>query len=121
MLAKQSWRLITKPNTLCASVLKANYYPDGNLLKAGPKKGSAFTWQSIIAGLRIFMRGHIWRVGSGASINIWEDHWVPSSHSRKVITSKGEILLRTVDELIDPYTGQWDELLIRASFLSVDV
>lgn len=37
MLAKQSWRMITNLETLCAKVLRAKYFPDGNLLKADPK------------------------------------------------------------------------------------
>jgi hypothetical protein len=37
MLAKQVWRLITAPDSLCAQVLQAKYYPDGNILKAEPK------------------------------------------------------------------------------------
>ena len=37
MLAQQSWRLISTPDSLCARVLKAKYYPNCNLLKAGPK------------------------------------------------------------------------------------
>jgi hypothetical protein len=65
MLAKQSRRLVTKPNSLCAQVLKAKYYPNCDILKAGPKKGASFTWQSIIAGLGTFKSGCIWRVGIG--------------------------------------------------------
>jgi hypothetical protein len=120
MLAKQSWRLITNPESLCARVLKVKYYSDGNLLKAGPKKGSSFTWQSIVAGLQTFKRGHIWRIGSGARVNIWEDHWIPNSPTRKVLTRRGQIIIRTVDELIDPHTNAWDEELIRENFLAVD-
>ena len=120
MLAKQSWRLITNPDTLCAQVLKVKYYPHGNLVKEGPKSGSSFTWQSIVAGLGVFKRGHIWRVGFGNLINIWEDHWVPGSPTREVITRRGNILLKTVDELIDLYTGGWDEALIRDIFNPVD-
>ena len=60
MLEKQCWRLITNPNSLCAQVLRANYYPNGDLMKAGPKKGSSFTWQSIVAGLATFKRGYIY-------------------------------------------------------------
>ena len=37
MLAKQCWRLITDPDSLCARVLKAKYYPNGSLLQATPK------------------------------------------------------------------------------------
>jgi hypothetical protein len=38
MLAKQCWRLLSSPESLCARVLRAKYYPTGDLLKAGPKK-----------------------------------------------------------------------------------
>lgn len=89
--------------------------------QAGPKNGSSFTWQSIVACLQTFKRGHIWRVGSGSNINIWDDHWMPSSPSRKVISRKGFCLLNTVDEFINPWTGRWDEDLILDNFVSVDV
>jgi hypothetical protein len=56
MLAKQAWRLITNPESLCAQVLRANYYPQGNILIAGPKAECFFMWQSIIAGLSTFKR-----------------------------------------------------------------
>lgn len=121
MLAKQSWRILNNPNSLCSQVLRSKYFPDGNFLKAEPKRGSSFTWQSILAGLQTFRRGHIWRVGTGTKINIWEDHWVPNSHNRKIQTRRGNILLRTVDELINPDTGVWDEEMIKDVFFPVDV
>jgi hypothetical protein len=64
MLAKQVWRLATDNNSLCASVLRSKYYPHGDILKAGPKNGSSFTWQSIFAGIATFKRGYIWRIGT---------------------------------------------------------
>ena len=121
MLAKQCWRLIQNPDSLCAQVLRAKYYPDGDILKVGPKKGSSYTWQSIVAGIQTFKRGCIWRVGSGAQIDIQHDPWIPSSVTRKVITNRGATILSKVDELINPYTGQWDEDLIRDVFSPVDV
>jgi hypothetical protein len=60
MLAKQAWRLINDPQSLCARILGAKYYPQGDILKAGPKTGSSFTWQSILAGLTTFKHGYIW-------------------------------------------------------------
>ena len=121
MLAKQVWRLIDEPESLCARVLRAKYYPSGDILKAGPKKGSSFTWQSLVAGIQTFKRGHIWRVGKGEKINIWEDHWVPSSPTRQVITHRSGAIITRVNELIDPITEQWDEELIRSIFSPVDV
>jgi hypothetical protein len=121
MLAKQVWRLLNNPTSLCASILQAKYYPDGNLLAAGPKKGSSFTWQSIVCGIQTFKRGHIWRVGNGRRINIWRDHWVPGSVTRKIETARGNCLLRTVDDLIDPVSGLWDEQLLSEIFNPLDV
>lgn len=65
MLAKPVWRLLYDPDSLCARVLRAKYYPDGKLLQVRMKSGSFFTWQSVLAGLECFKRGYIWRVGDG--------------------------------------------------------
>ena len=43
LLAKQVWRLLCDPYSLCAKMLRAKYYPDGNILNAKPKQGSSFT------------------------------------------------------------------------------
>ena len=90
-------------------------------MRAGPKKGSSYTWQSIVDGIQTFKRGCIWRVGSGANIDIWNDPWIPSSVTRKPITQRGATMLSKVDELVNPHTGQWDEELIRDIFSLVDV
>lgn len=121
MLAKQVWRLIDEPESLCARVLRAKYYPSGDILKAGPKNGSSFTWQSLVAGIQTFRRGHIWRIGNGEKVNIWEDHWIPSSPTRQIITPRGGAIITKVNELIDPISEQWDEELIRSIFNPVDV
>jgi hypothetical protein len=78
MLAKQCWRLLKEPDSLCARVLRARYYPDGNLLQAKLKSGSSYTWQSVLYGIQTFNSGCIWRVGEGEQINIWEDPWIPT-------------------------------------------
>jgi hypothetical protein len=108
MLAKQVWRLLCEPYSLCVWVLRAKYYPDGKLLQAKMKSGSSFTWQSVLAGLDCFKKGYIWRVGDGTQIKIWDDNWIPSSHNMKVLTPRGNILFTTVDELINPVDGRWD-------------
>jgi hypothetical protein len=121
MLAKQVWRLLSEPNSLCARVLRAKYYSDGKLLIAKLKSGSSFTWQSIMAGLECFKKGCIWRVGDGTKINIWEINWIPSSQNLKIMTPRGSTLLNCVNDLINPATGQWDEELITYFFWHVDV
>jgi hypothetical protein len=62
MLAKRVWRLISVTDSLCATVLRAKYYPSGDILNCQLKKGSSYTWQSICASIKTFKRGHMWRV-----------------------------------------------------------
>jgi hypothetical protein len=120
MLAKQCWRLMEQPDSLCARVLHAKYYPDGDLLNSKLKSGSSYTWKSVLYGIQIFNRGCIWRVGDGSQIDIWNDPWIPTSPTRKMYTSKGSIILGKVSDLINPTTMSWDEELIRDIFWSVD-
>lgn len=121
MLSKQCWRLLTNPESLCARVLKAKYFPNGSLLQATLKNGASFTWQSIMKGLETFKLGYIWRIGTGENVNIWCDPWIPSSADRKVITPRGHTVLTSVNDLIDPISGNWDEELITTIFNPVDV
>ena len=51
LLAKQPWRLLDNPNSLCATILRAKYYLEADLMNASMKNGSSFTWQSIMAGV----------------------------------------------------------------------
>jgi hypothetical protein len=91
-------------DSLCARVLRARYYPDGNLLKAKLKSGSSYMWRSVIHGLQTFNNRCIWRVGENDQINIWEDAWTPTSPTRRVFMPRGNILLTKVSDLINPIT-----------------
>jgi hypothetical protein len=53
-------------------------------------------------------------VGNGKNFDIWKDHWVLGMLSRHIETNRGQVLLQTMDELIDPATGvSWDGALSR--------
>ena len=89
-------------------------------MKARIKSGSSYTWQSVLAGLDCFKQGYIWRVGDDSQINIWEDHWILGSHNLKIQTARGNNLVSTVDELINPVMSSWDVDLVKAIFWPVD-
>ena len=74
-----------------------------------------------VSGLDNIQEGYIWRVGTGENINIYTDPWIPSSPGRKIVSPRGCNLYSKVSQLISPITGQWDEVLIREVFFSVDV
>jgi len=58
MLAKQSWRLLKNPDSLCARVLKTKYFANSSVLDAMPKSNMSYTWRSILRGLEVIKKGH---------------------------------------------------------------
>lgn len=120
-LAKQGWRLIHNPSSLCAQILKAKYYHDKHLLNARVKEGCSYTWRSIMHGVKTLKDGIIWRIGGGHNVNIWEDPWLPRGITRKPMTPRGRNLVSKVNGLIDPVTEKWDTELIENMFWEPDV
>jgi hypothetical protein len=120
MLARQGWRMLTNPDSLCARVLKAKYFSDCSILDAQPNSGMSYSWRSILKGVQLLKDGVVWRVGDGTDIKIWNDPWLPREGATKPITQRRNCLLTKVCELIDPSTGQWDETLIRTIFCEFD-
>jgi hypothetical protein len=120
MLARQAWRLFVCPETLCAQVLRAKYFPYGSILDVMAKGGISYTWRSVLKGAQLVKKGLIWRVGNGNSIDIWTDPWIPRGDTRRVITPKGTTLIQKVFELINPATEDWDEQLVRYLFFEED-
>jgi hypothetical protein len=73
LLARQAWRLIQFLNSLCARLLKAKYYPRGELVDTFFSSEASPTWREIEHGLNLLKKGIIWRVGDGSKIQIWRD------------------------------------------------
>jgi ribonuclease HI len=119
MLGKQGWRLMMKPNSLVARVLKGKYYPHCDFMKAKKGRHSSHTWRAIISGRTVLNMGLIKRVGTGTNINIWEDKWIPSNPSLRPMWKPDNTQLTLVSDLIQE-NGKWDDHLIRNSFLPPD-
>ena len=96
--------------------MQARYYPDGQILDAQPAAGISYSWLSLLHGLELVREGHIRRIEDGSRVNIWTDPWIPRPWSRAVIMPHEQSLLQYVGVLIDPYTGTWDEQLVRDTF-----
>ena len=106
MLARQAWRILQNPHSLCSQVLAARYFPNGSIPEAIPHAGISYTWRSIIKGIQWLKKGIIWRVGNGERIKIWTDQWIPRGSTRRPNTPKGNHLLDKVADLIYPITNQ---------------
>jgi hypothetical protein len=121
MLSRQDWRLLQQPDSLCAQILRARYYPNGDLLAAVPMEGISYAWRSILHGVELIKKGYIWRIGNGELVRIWTDPWIPKAWDQKISTPRNGNLLERVADLISPITGTWDEQLVKDTFAANDV
>lgn len=70
----------------------------------------------------IVRRGLRWQVGSGKSIHIWQDSWIPFLSRYKVISPPSLLQSNArVVELIDPKIREWKMELIQRIFLPQEV
>lgn len=53
LLAKQAWRIIQKPNSLFARVMKARYLKEDSIMDAKPPRYQSYGWSSILAGIDV--------------------------------------------------------------------
>lgn len=65
-------------------------------------------------------RGVIKRIGSGSSVDIWKDNWIPGSSSMKPHVRLPGVSAQMVDDLLLPNVRRWNEQLIHDSFISMD-
>ena len=120
MLAKQGWRLISNPNSLVAQIYRVRYYPHRDVFHSKLRSSPSFTWRSIYNGLEVVKRGSRWRVGNGERILIWEEKWLPTPTTYKVISPPPPQFFNDyprVSTLIDKDTKMWKGDVVRSLFL----
>lgn len=120
ILAKQGWRLLTNPDSLCARVMKAKYFPNCSVHEATSYAGISYAWCSILKGIDLPKQGIIKRVGDGTTVNIWTDPWLPRLLCRRLVTPKGHTIISKASELISPASETWDDALVRNTFWPQD-
>jgi hypothetical protein len=97
-------------------VLKALYFPDTSILEATTKKGMSYTWRSILRGMELLKHGIIWRIGSGESVDVFKDPWVPRGTTRRPRTYNMLDESLRVCDLMNQENTSWDEDLVRFVF-----
>lgn len=122
LLAKQAWRLLTKPSSLLARVYKAKYYRRSSFLESRSYQTSSYAWRSIIQTQPLIRRGLKWIIGDSQKVRVWEDSWLPEK--QKVTKKKLQSLFNQnlmVKDLFISGTHCWDVDKIRSLFQEDDV
>ncbi|KAJ1390975.1 Ribonuclease H-like superfamily [Sesbania bispinosa] len=94
-------------------VLKDLYFPNGDFLHAGRKKNCSWSWNSILHGRSIVLKGGFWVVGDGTTINIQRDRWIPQGELSCLVDIHQE---GKVAELLDNGNNGWNIEKIRELF-----
>lgn len=120
MLGRQAWRMLENTESLCARLLKARYWPDGDLMQVQEYPHISYTWRSIVRGTKALEKELIWRVSDGQHIWIWDDPWLPAGVTRRPRTPRRSLVLNKVSDLIDPSTVGRDTQLVKDVFWEED-
>ncbi|KAL6217476.1 hypothetical protein ACLB2K_010693 [Fragaria x ananassa] len=115
MLAKQGWRVLSKPHSLIAQIFKARYYPHSSFLEAELGEAPSFSWRSIMQGRKVLKADLQWKIGDGKNGVIWNDKWLPLS-TPEFIQKPVDCTLTRVNELINEHTREWHSNVITATF-----
>ncbi|XP_059455851.1 uncharacterized protein LOC132186051 [Corylus avellana] len=106
LLAKQVWRLLTKPESLATRVLKAKYFQISYVLEAIVGLRPSYAWRSLMASQELLKNGLLWRVGDGQDIKIWGARWLPTPTSFSMQSPNNEF-----DVEIGEFKINWDAAL----------
>jgi hypothetical protein len=120
LLAKQGWRLVQHPETLVARVFREKYHSGGSFLESQHGWRPSFAWRSIWNSKSLLKECLMWKVGTGESIKIWGDQWLPHNSHALYPPPDGLDEQSTVDSLINQDSNWWNVPYIESIF-SADV
>lgn len=121
MLGKQAWRVMMEPQSFIAKLLKARYFPSASFREADLGNNPSYVCRSILAAKDLILKGSLLKVGTGETINVWTDPWIPDANNTRITTPVIQGLEEiTVNNLFSNEGRQWDHDLIRDIFNDYD-
>lgn len=121
LLAKQGWRLLMDPDSLCARVMRSRYYPTREFFSARVGPRPSYAWRSILFARELLEKGLRHNVGSGENINVWMDKWLFDSRCSSDEKTDLFHLELMVCDLINPQTKTWDRGKLEEVFFPSDI
>ncbi|KAL5857906.1 hypothetical protein ACOSQ3_005364 [Xanthoceras sorbifolium] len=103
---------------MAAQMLKAKYYLQKEFLRVKLKPGSSYVWRSLIWGRELQCKGLCWSVGDGASIDAFQNPWIPRPLTFKPVSCAPAQNIRA-SSFINA-NGGWDLTRLEESILETD-
>ncbi|XP_062100071.1 uncharacterized protein LOC133805941 [Humulus lupulus] len=121
LLGKQGWRLLMYPNTLVSRVYKSRYFPQGNFLSAKLGGSPSFIWRSIMEAHHVVKKGATVRIGSGETVSILSDPWLPDIANSFIQTTHPALNDKKVSQLMVRGSNMWDNDILLDIFSDRDI
>uniref|UniRef100_A0A2N9FKX2 RNase H type-1 domain-containing protein n=1 Tax=Fagus sylvatica TaxID=28930 RepID=A0A2N9FKX2_FAGSY len=77
MIAKLAWWVLSERDSFCVKVLRAKYKVGNHWLRDSPASSASFSWRGIERSRNLLAQAACRLVGSGESILVWEQPWIP--------------------------------------------
>ena len=111
--------MLTNPDSISAQVLKAVYFPEGNILTAVIGSRPSTVWRSICEGRDVLKLGVIRRIGDGKETQFF-DNWLPRDHKLQPICARSATPPEFVSELINQTVHAWNIEAVREHMIPPD-
>ncbi|XP_062020902.1 uncharacterized protein LOC133737340 [Rosa rugosa] len=105
------------PVSLCNQINSslANFWWGTSATK-GRGSSPSWAWSSILEGRCLASAGSLWNIGSGTSVNLWKDNWIPTLRTFNLRThSTPNDANRPVFSIIDRDTHSWNLTTIQSA------
>lgn len=76
LLAKQAWRILTRPDSLLAQVLLGKYCHKKHFLDVELPATCSHSWRSILHGRNLLKENLGRAIGNGKTTKIWKNSWI---------------------------------------------
>uniref|UniRef100_A0A803Q9L8 Reverse transcriptase domain-containing protein n=1 Tax=Cannabis sativa TaxID=3483 RepID=A0A803Q9L8_CANSA len=108
ILGKQGWRLLVNHNSLVGRIFKARYFPNTSFFNSEIGGNPSFIWRSIFETKNLVLAGCRKLIGSGTSVSILNDPWLPAEMDGFIHSSHPALLQQAVSSLLQQDVKDWD-------------
>ncbi|XP_019096054.1 PREDICTED: uncharacterized protein LOC109130642 [Camelina sativa] len=114
LLAKVSWRILNRPESLLARLLLGKYCKTESFLTCSASSTASHGWRGICIG-RDLLKSQLGKaIGSGTDSSVWYDPWISlTSHATPVGPPPKDCQHLCVNDLICPNSKTWNREKIR--------
>ncbi|XP_074266422.1 uncharacterized protein LOC141589691 [Silene latifolia] len=118
LIGKQVRRFMTETDGLWVRLMRAKYYPHGNVMTATLGNYPSYTWRGILEARDMLGSGWRRRIGNGLSTRVWHDAWLVGTQTERVLFPRvdGHDAM-VVAELMNTTCSGWNTELISSLFL----